>query len=395
MVPTRVWTVAVVVVPEFAGGRALFQGSSMVLAAAGVEVISIRQPIDVAEETLRRMNVDGILVPGWRATELAAAHRITPVVVSTIQRSLPLAATVAVDNDEVGAMAAEALMRRGLSRLLFVTFNREGDSEIRFEGFRRTGEGGGARVERVYVPGVYVVEERRAVAEQVMEGVGRFGGDGGGGGMGPVGVLAFNDYVGVAVMRVARENGLSVPGDLFVVGIDDDADECNAVRPTLSSMDLNYRQVGRRAGEMILDMLRARADGVAEEGFRYLRVRPAGIVERESTRGVATTDPVLAEAMGFLRAHAMRVVTAEEVAEHVGRSRRWLDGSMKAAFGRTAAEEVMQLRLEHAARLLRDPAQDLGAVSAECGFKALSHFCRAFKSRFRATPTQWRGERTN
>jgi len=47
-------------------------------------------------------------------------------------------------------------------------------------------------------------------------------------------------------------------------------------------------------------------------------------------------------------------------------------------------------RLEYSAVLLRNNHLNISQVVFECGFEDLSHFSRAFKSRFGVSPTQFR-----
>lgn len=366
--------------------RSLYQGLSAAVVASGeAELVVLRQSIANSEDYVRRMKVDGILVAAWDKSEADAAMRCAPVVVNSIEMPEPQMSTVSADNFRAGEMAAESLVGRGLKTLLFVTPKMVADAPIRYAGFKSAGERLGARVEAVLVPDVYLMDKREDVTNMLagkLRGMSL-----------PVGVLGFNDMVGIAVLRMARVVGMSVPGDLFVVGMDDSVDECNSIRPALSSVNMNYRQVGKRGGEVILERLRSGRSNFEPE-MHMEQIQPVGVVERGSTDGVVAADPVLQAAMRYLRENALRVVTPMEIAEKVGRSRRWLDGAMKEAFGTTAADEVTARRLEHAATLMLEPQAGLADVSRACGYKAVSHFCRAFKKKYGTTPTQWRQGRS-
>jgi transcriptional regulator GlxA family with amidase domain len=47
---------------------------------------------------------------------------------------------------------------------------------------------------------------------------------------------------------------------------------------------------------------------------------------------------------------------------------------------------ALELRLDHAERLLSDPDLDLGRISAETGFASASHLVRTFRLRRGETP---------
>jgi len=66
----------------------------------------------------------------------------------------------------------------------------------------------------------------------------------------PTAVFALNDEMATGVYRAAREAGLQVPQDVSVVGFDD-APIATRIWPTLSSVRLPLRDMGRMAGEML------------------------------------------------------------------------------------------------------------------------------------------------
>ncbi|MEQ8771133.1 MAG: LacI family DNA-binding transcriptional regulator [Phycisphaerales bacterium] len=75
-----------------------------------------------------------------------------------------------------------------------------------------------------------------------------------GGGLEGAAVLAGNDEIAVGIVDAARDSGLSVPGDLRVVGFDDSR-LCQLLRPTLSSVRVPIREAAQRAIEAIVDRI--------------------------------------------------------------------------------------------------------------------------------------------
>jgi LacI family transcriptional regulator len=70
----------------------------------------------------------------------------------------------------------------------------------------------------------------------------------------PTAIFAFNDNLAVGVMRAAAELGLSVPGDLSVVGFDD-SDQCTVVAPHLTTVRQPLVEMGRMAASLLLRQL--------------------------------------------------------------------------------------------------------------------------------------------
>jgi LacI family transcriptional regulator len=67
----------------------------------------------------------------------------------------------------------------------------------------------------------------------------------------PTAVIAMNDRAAMGVYQAAAAAGLRVPGDLSVISFDN-SDVARWLHPGLSSMDLPYFDIGRRATELLL-----------------------------------------------------------------------------------------------------------------------------------------------
>lgn len=70
----------------------------------------------------------------------------------------------------------------------------------------------------------------------------------------PTAVVCFNDLTAVGALRGARQLGLSVPGDLSVMGFDD-VPLARYVEPPLSTMRQDTHALGQRAAQMLLDLM--------------------------------------------------------------------------------------------------------------------------------------------
>ena len=91
------------------------------------------------------------------------------------------------------------------------------------------------------------------------------------------------------------------------------------------------------------------------------------------------------------RAHD-ETLTPEKIAQLQGISKRYLH-SLFAASGTTFSKELMSLRLERAARQLRDPqfaSVSVSEIAWRCGFADASHFARRFCERSGQTPREYR-----
>jgi DNA-binding LacI/PurR family transcriptional regulator len=95
-------------------------------------------------------------------------------------------------------------------------------------------------------------------------------------GVPPQAILVANDQMALGVIRACAEKGLSVPGDISVVGYDDTADSA-WFSPPLTTI----RQTFREAGEQSVDWLLRQSSGQTP---RETQIRlPVSLIERAST----------------------------------------------------------------------------------------------------------------
>ncbi|HEY0696396.1 MAG TPA: LacI family DNA-binding transcriptional regulator [Micromonospora sp.] len=102
----------------------------------------------------------------------------------------------------------------------------------------------------------------------------------------PTGLFCFNDHMAMGLYRAARRRGLRIPGDLSVVGFDDQEYIASELDPPLTTMRLPHAEMGRLAIEAVLDLDTTYADWQSEvqEGGSVALV-DCPIVRRDSVAG--------------------------------------------------------------------------------------------------------------
>jgi LacI family transcriptional regulator len=201
----------------------------------------------------------------------------------------------------------------------------------------------------------------------------------------PAGVFAGNDLLAFEAAQHARLNGIQVPEQLAVLGVDDDPMFCALAAPDLSSIQTPDALVGHTAASR----LRRRLAGERlAEGSVLLP--PQGIAVRRSTDTTALGDPDLAAALAFIRANAQRPIGVEDVIERVGISRRSLEGKFKSILRRTPLEEIRRVRLERAKTLLLDWNLPVATVARDSGFESAEWLAEVFRRETGVSPTEYR-----
>lgn len=91
------------------------------------------------------------------------------------------------------------------------------------------------------------------------------------------GVLCTSDQLARGVVDSLREAGIVVPTQVGVVGVDNWSVITDAARPSITSVDLNLREVGRQAADLLMRKI---AGEVMEGG---VRTADCVFVPRQST----------------------------------------------------------------------------------------------------------------
>ncbi len=102
-------------------------------------------------------------------------------------------------------------------------------------------------------------------------------------GLRPTAVLSMSDVAAAGVLRAARRLGLTVPGDVSVVGFDD-LPLTRYTDPPLTTVRQPVRRKGEEAATMLFAALAEGPDLVAEQ-----RVLETRLIVRESTGSPSAT----------------------------------------------------------------------------------------------------------
>lgn len=200
------------------------QGAEEVLRSAGYDLLLYNLGGD---ELLRRRvfsghllakRVDAVLVLGslpLEAIELSSLRGLGgPLAV--VGFAAPGYASVRIDDVEAARTATEHLLGLGHRRIAFITGSRHDELHFttprdRLEGYRRAMAAAGVPVPRQAVAhGDFTVASGQAAARRLLSRADR-----------PTAIFAASDEMAFGVLSTARAQGLRIPEDLSVIGIDD------------------------------------------------------------------------------------------------------------------------------------------------------------------------------
>jgi len=321
----------------------------------------------------------GVLAPLRTKAQLQGAKALEVPVVNmagTLRYTgLP---RVMVDQEAVGRLAAEHLLQRGFRRFAYFGQENTWYSRQRQEGFidRITRAGGECSVleaPRSLGTGhpwhhwVGLLQEWLETLKP------------------PMGLMAVHDYRARMVLDACLRLGLRVPGDVALVGVDNEPIACEFSEVPLSSVARNSRWEGYQAASL-LDRLMAGKQPPKHD----ILIPPEGVVARRSTDTEAIEDPHVAAAR-FIREHIDEAFGIDALAKHTSVSRRYLHYHFNRCLGCTPHQYINRARVARAKQLLAEPKKlQLREIAHACGFSEPRRLRLVFQRITGATPAEFR-----
>ena len=206
----------------------------------------------------------------------------------------------------------------------------------------------------------------------------------------PIGLMTCNDQRGREVLDVCSLEGITVPEEISVIGVDNDELLCGLSFPPLSSVLFNTIQGGYLAAMAFHKMIKGEA---VEE--KTIIVSPLHVVERRSTEAVAIDDADVAAALRFIHTQSPDQLLIDNVVESTLVSRRVLELRFRKLLGRTILQEIQKVRIERAKRLLLETGYSVPQVAECVGFETASYFIQFFRDKTGTTPARYRKQTRN
>lgn len=151
-----------------------------------------------------------------------------------------------------------------------------------------------------------------------------------------------------------------------------------------AAMDMMLFLIGRHHGLEI-------ASSISEQ-FVCERIRLPEHPQRIPLEArIGTSNSKLIEAVTLMEANIDEPLTTDDLAFHVGVSRRHLERLFKKHLQSVPSKYYLQIRLEKARLQLHQTDVPVAEVARNCGFATASHFSTTYRNHYGVTPRQERG----
>jgi LacI family transcriptional regulator len=360
---------------------------------------------------MKAIGADGVIAPLWDGAIIDMIVNLgLPAVICGIERPSLNACRIVTDDAAVGRMAADYFISRGFKRFAFCGFDDAIWSGRRSESFSQAvaQEGFETHVYRqpkakrhrtADVEPTRIAEWLRSLPK-------------------PIALMACNDDRGRDVLMACRIAGLQVPGEVAVLGVDNDELVCDLSYPRLSSIATSTERAGYEAARVLDKLMRSRnsedkglkitssstvssvppeVGSSSPEPAREVVVTekdvvtcPLYVVTRQSTDVMAIEDSYAAEAVRFIRSHSKDVIQVDDVARAVGLSRRALEQRFRRALDRSVHDEIQYVRVNQMASMLTNTSLPISQITRLLGYPYSNNVSRCFKQLKGLSPSQYR-----
>jgi transcriptional regulator GlxA family with amidase domain len=109
---------------------------------------------------------------------------------------------------------------------------------------------------------------------------------------------------------------------------------------------------------------------------------------------IGASQPKLIEAVTLMEANIEEPLSTDDLAYHVGVSRRHLERLFKKHLQTVPSKYYLELRLEQARQMLRQSDKPALQVGLACGFSSASYFSTAYRNHYGVTPREERKRAT-
>ena len=201
----------------------------------------------------------------------------------------------------------------------------------------------------------------------------------------PIALFACDDYYALQITEVCKMYNIDIPGDIAVLGVDNDNLLCNISDPALSSIELDVENGGYEVGKLLHQFIEKKITAPAD-----VIIKPVRIVSRGSTERFAVSGKHIGQVLAYMDENYCNPLSVDDLIRIIPYSRRVLEKKFKSETGMSVYQYIQQQRIEKFAALLITTDLPLTEAAAGAGFPDYKNVSRIFVKMKEMTPLQYR-----
>ena len=197
--------------------------------------------------------------------------------------------------------------------------------------------------------------------------------------------MACNDDRGQEIIEACKVAQLNVPDQIAIIGVDNDELVCELAVPQLSSVSIQFENLGFRAAKMLKQLM----DG-KKPSKDNVYASATHVIKRQSTNLLFIDDQQIVKAIRFIQENPRKLIQVEDVAEACSLSRRTLERRFKKATKKSVSDEIRHMRAEQIARMLEDTNMTVLQIAHALNYPDGKHLSRIFYKEKGESPRDYR-----
>lgn len=376
--------VALIVETSTAFGRGVLRGVGIYIRENGPWSVYVEQRsiYDPAPSWLKRWDGDGIIsraaYPDLAQLVLRTGIPTVDLQEQVLDMGLP---RIVNDNAAIGRMAADHLLERGFKHFGFLGHPSIGWSDDRRKGFQTCLKKSGFDCDEFGATRKTLPRYHQRSWENEMDDVADWIKSL----PKPAGIMACNDFRAVQLLDACRRAAVAVPEEVAVIGVDNEEVACEMASPQLSSVVTNALHIGYEAAATLDLLMRGKTPREP-----VVLVPPTGVVVRRSSEVMAIEDPLVAQAMQYIRKNAAQGINVDDLLQYIAVSRSALQRRFQMAIKKSIHEAILDERLRVVKSLLAETTLTRDQIAERSGFEHPEYLSMVFKRKIGMTMSLYR-----
>jgi LacI family transcriptional regulator len=230
-----------------------------------------KEQVDSGEipKMVKEKSVDGVILLGHMPEDFVnmIVDKAPPVVMIDNFVKDAAVSSVIIDNADGAYRAVSCLLETGHKRVAYVSGPSARYSfKQRADGYKKALVDKGVKIDERYIVFNEAEEGGYAWMNRIMETPEK-----------PDAIFACNDVNAILAINMLKDKGLSVPGDVSVIGFDN-IDVTEHFIPSISTVDINKEAMGMKATDILTDIINTKKNRVENIVF------PTALILRDSVK---------------------------------------------------------------------------------------------------------------